>query len=304
MDKVADVKIAQPDPPPTKPKVANPPVHKETTYGAEGYRGPKGTGPGDQRGSGPGRPPTAYKNGNAAGSTPTLAPRPQPPRQPMEGTGTGRPWQKSGDGAGGAGGSGPQKSGLKPRGKPKVKAPAPPKPKKEKTPPPAPFTPTEEQIAQVQERYRILAHPAEFDGIRTQISKELSIPKKAVKKIIKDFRDEEHILSWWELQTYKGSSEELEKIKVVYQPYLPVPPVGVHKKIAETLSIKPGIVYQAIKAIRQEMDLPQYNDPDLHEAELKQKASEKQAAIAQPETQEAQAPSEQPALQEESAKHE
>jgi predicted regulator of amino acid metabolism with ACT domain len=140
--------------------------------------------------------------------------------------------------------------------------------------------PTEEQIKQVEERYTALAQPAEFDGIRTQIAKELGIPKKAVKKIIKDFRSQEHIPSWWELQTYKGSNEELEKIKAVYQPYLPVPPVGVHKNIAETLDLKPGIVYQAIKAIRQEMELPQYNNPDLHEEELKQIAAKRQAEQA------------------------
>jgi hypothetical protein len=156
------------------------------------------------------------------------------------------------------------------------KAPAPPKPKREKTPPPEPFTPTPEQIKQVEERYATLAAPAEFDGIRTQIAKELSIPKKAIKKIIKDFRSRQHIPSWWELQTYKGSIEEMEKIKAVYQPYLPIPPVGVHKKIAETLSMKAGTVYQAIKTIRQELNLPQYNDPDVHEeelAQLKQEAS-------------------------------
>ncbi len=140
--------------------------------------------------------------------------------------------------------------------------------------------PTPEQIKQVEERYTILAQPAEFDGIRTQIAKEFNIPKKAVKKIIKDFRNQQHIPSWWELQTYKGSSEELEKIKAVYLPYLPIPPVGVHKNIAETLSIKPGIVYQAIKTIRQEMELPQYNDPIVHEAELKQQASKQQVEAA------------------------
>ena len=41
-----------------------------------------------------------------------------------------------------------------------------------------------------------------------------------------------------------------------------------HKKIAEELSLKAGEVYQAIKAIRLEMNLPQYNDPALHGLEL------------------------------------
>jgi hypothetical protein len=98
----------------------------------------------------------------------------------------------------------------------------------------------------------------------------VSIPKKAVKKIIKDLRDRQNIPSWWEIQTYKGSEEELQRIKAAYEPLLPVPPVGVHKKIAEELSLKPGTVYQAIKAIRLEMNLPQYNDPTLHGLEAKE----------------------------------
>jgi hypothetical protein len=125
--------------------------------------------------------------------------------------------------------------------------------------------PEQEQITRVEERYLELASPTEFDGIRTQIAKEFSIPKKAVKKIIKDLRDRQHIPSWWEMQTYKGSQEEMDRIKAVYQPMLPIPSVGVHKQIAQELSLKPGIVYQAIKAIRLELNLPQYNDPSLHE---------------------------------------
>jgi hypothetical protein len=109
-----------------------------------------------------------------------------------------------------------------------------------------------------------LASPTEFDGIRTQIARELSVPKKAVKKIIKELRDRQSIPSWWEIQTYKGTSEELDKIKSAYEPLLPIPPVGVHKIIAEQLSLKPGTIYQAIKAIRLEMNLPQYNDPVVH----------------------------------------
>jgi hypothetical protein len=98
----------------------------------------------------------------------------------------------------------------------------------------------------------------------------LNVPKKAVKKVVKELRDRQNIPSWWETQTYKGPAEEMEKIKVLYDPLLPVPPVGVHKTIAEQLSLKPGDVYQAIKAIRLEMNLPQYNDPTLHGEEIKQ----------------------------------
>src|SRR5437588_6742916 len=176
-----------------------------------------------------------------------------------------------------------QGEGGKPAGQ-KQKTPkpvTPPKPKREKIPPPAPFKPTEEQIAQVEARYQELAVPTEFDGIRTQISKELGIPKTAVKKIIKDFREKQDIPSWWDLQTFKGNEEELAKIKEAYIPHLPLPPVGIHKEIAEALSLKPGDVYQAIKTIRQEMNLPQYNDPALHGLELRPKKKEK----TEPETQ-------------------
>ena len=183
----------------------------------------------------------------------------QRPRQPMTGSFGRSPQTGYGSDRRSEG-----KKGGKP---PKAKVPKPPtptKPKREKIPPPAPFVPTPEQIAQVEARYQELAVPTEFDGIRTQIAQELGIPKKAVKKIVKDFREHQSIPSWWELQTYKGSSEELEKIRAAYEPYLPLPPIGVHKTIAEELTLNPGDVYQAIKAIRLEMNLPQYNDPSLH----------------------------------------
>jgi hypothetical protein len=148
--------------------------------------------------------------------------------------------------------------------------PASPKPRKEKIPPPEPFKPTAEQTAQVETRYLELAIPAEFDGIRSQIARELTIPKKAVKQIVKMLREREHIPSWWEAQTYKGDEAEKASIKNAYEPYLPVPPVGIHRKIADELDLKPGTVYQAIKAIRAEMNLPPYNDPELHATEFEE----------------------------------
>jgi hypothetical protein len=116
----------------------------------------------------------------------------------------------------------------------------------------------------------------EFDGIRTQIANEIHIPKKAVKQIVKNLRTRSHMPSWWELQTYKGSTEELDAIKALYEPYLPLPPIGVHKIIAQQLSIKSGVAYQAIKAVRQELGLPQYNDPALHEEEQEQEQEQEQ----------------------------
>ena len=252
IDTVEDVKVSEPEKP--KPRIPASPVPKNmkggTTTEKPGSRGPGAyregpyRGPGDYRSEGPGI------SGGIG----------QRPRQPMVGGFGGSPQPGYGDDRYRSEG----KKGGKPTKAKVPKPPTPPKPKREKIPPPAPFTPTSEQIAQVEARYLELAVPTEFDGIRTQIAQELGIPKKAVKKIVKDFRERQSIPSWWELQTYKGSSEELEKIRAVYEPYLPLPPIGVHKTIAEELTLNPGEVYQAIKAIRLEMNLPQYNDPSLH----------------------------------------
>src|SRR6266704_1782879 len=295
LDTQNDVKVGQPDQP-VRPKLPPSPAPRDNRGDEErgGYRGPGGyregpaRGPGNYREGGyrgPGGPrendyrrPAPYRVGGGMGLPDTETPRPRtpmtggPPRGPRPGAPVEPRPEKFRQGEG----------GKPPRQKVKTPKPeTPPKPKREKIPPPEPFKPTEEQIAQVEARYKELAVPAEYDGIRTQISKELSIPKTAVKKIIKDLREREEIPSWWELQPYKGSSEELEKIKALYEPFLPLPPIGVHKQIAEQLTLKPAEVYQAIKVIRQELNLPQYNDPALHGIELLPKDKKKEAAEVQ-----------------------
>ena len=274
IDSVNDIKVSEPEQP-QRSKLPSSPTPRDTRSGSGpdqfGSRGPGAYREGGSRGPGTYRESgtSGYRDDHGSGGYRQGGPAVsgsigQRPRQPMEG-GFGRGPRP------GVGGE-PRPDRFHPDGKKggkptKAKVPKPPtpsKPKREKIPPPTPFTPTAEQIAQVEARYMELAVPTEFDGIRTQIAKEIAIPKKAVKKIIKDLRDRQGIPSWWEVQTYKGDSEELAKIKAAYEPYLPLPPVGVHKTIAEELSLKPGEVYQAIKAIRLEMDLPQYNDPALH----------------------------------------
>ncbi len=283
LDKLEDVKVAQPEPPPSRPRLPSTPVHTNRP----GPGGPRTSlsSPGSYRDDRP-RGPAAYRTDDMR--YPPLGQRPRPQGEFGAERGPHRPWQKE-----------QPNRPAKPRPKAKTRRPpAPPKPKREKVPPPPPFTATPEQVQQVEERYIVLAQPAEFDGIRTQIAQELSIPKKAVKKIIKELRERQNIPSWWELQPYKGDEEELEKIKTAYEPYLPIPPVGVHKTIAEELALKPGTIYQAIKTIRQEMNLPQYNDPSFHEAELAQIAREREekraaaaaaAAAKTPETADSQA---------------
>ncbi|HEX7737135.1 MAG TPA: hypothetical protein VF458_19980 [Ktedonobacteraceae bacterium] len=290
-DSLNDVKVSEPEPPPQRPRIPSSPAPHDT-HGGPGTRGPGGyrdeRAPGGYRGPGgyrderaPGGPggyrgPGAYRNAPLTGSI--AGGIGQRPRQPMDGNAPPR-----GPRPGGPGERfhGEKRGGGRPQAPRKPKTAPVPRPKKEKIPPPEPFKPTPEQMTQVEERYKELAIPSEFDGIRSQISQELSIPKKAVKQIVKALRERESIPSWWETQTYKGDSEEKEKIQNAYQPYLPVPPVGVHRKIADELDLKPGIVYQAIKTIRAELNLPPYNDPQLHVdefEEIKRKAREAREA--------------------------
>jgi hypothetical protein len=139
--------------------------------------------------------------------------------------------------------------------------------------------PTPEQVAAIERRYLELANPTEYDGIRTQIARELQIPKTAVKKVVHALRMRLHMPSWWDLQGYHGSPEDLERIRQLYLPYLPVPPIGIHRIIAEQLHMSAGTVYQGIKAIRAEMNLPQYNPPELHADELQAQMSASPPAL-------------------------
>src|SRR5437588_7981236 len=147
-------------------------------YREGGYRGPGGYRENEYRGPGGYREneyrrPGPYRVGGGMGIPDTAEPR---PRQPM----TGGPHRGPRPGAPGEPRPDKFRPGGKPTGQktktPKPKPETPPKPKREKIPPPAPFVPTVEQIAQVEARYKELATPAEFAGIRTQIAQELSIP--------------------------------------------------------------------------------------------------------------------------------
>lgn len=134
-------------------------------------------------------------------------------------------------------------------------------------PTPPPFELTAETRAAIEQRYLELSQPVEFNGIRTRISEELQVPKSVVKQVIKDLRASRQLPSWWELQAYKGNDETLNRIRERYLPLLPVPPIGVHKQIASELQMEAPQVYQAIRRLRAEMKLPQYNPPAAHASE-------------------------------------
>jgi hypothetical protein len=131
-------------------------------------------------------------------------------------------------------------------------------------PAPKPYELTDEMRAAIEQRYLELSHPVEFDGIRTRIADELKTPKPVVKQVVRELRARRQLPSWWELQAYKGNDETLERIRERYLPLLPVPPIGVHKQIASDLQMDAPQVYQAIRRLRAEMKLPQYNHPDSH----------------------------------------
>jgi len=267
LDRLSDVKVSQPEQP-VRPKSSS--ALRDQRPGAE-RRSPAETGskrdehgPTPQR-EGDSRGPASHRDNERRGSHHhgDAGATGQRTRQPIQGGRGTRSGPATDHRQDEARSKDERAGGEKPKAKvPKLPSPA--KAQREKTAPPQPFMPTPEQTRQVEERYLQLANPTEYDGIRSQISKELNIPKTAVKKIIKELRERRGIPSWWELQTYKGSEEELAKIKELYVTFLPLPPVGVHKNIAQQLSLKAGTVYQAIKVTRHEMNLPQYNDPTLH----------------------------------------
>lgn len=136
---------------------------------------------------------------------------------------------------------------------------------KQRKPPTPLFVLTDDLRTQIEQRYLELAQPVEFDGIRTRIAEELSIPKAAVKRVVQEVRASKQMPSWWELQAFSGNEEDLARIRAAYEPLLPVPPVGVHKQIAASLGLEPVVIYHGIRRIRAEMRLPQYNPPELHE---------------------------------------
>jgi len=141
------------------------------------------------------------------------------------------------------------------------------------------FALTGELRQQIEERYLALANPVEFDGIRTQIAAELGISKPAVRAVVREVRRRRGMLSWWEAQGFSGSLADLERIKAAYTPYLPLPPVGIHREIAQSLGLEPRTVYRGIRKVRAQMGLPQYNALEEHP---------EQAAVAAVSGQEAQ----------------
>jgi hypothetical protein len=155
----------------------------------------------------------------------------------------------------------PARSSTPAKASTQPKPPREPREPRQRTPP---FELTDELRARIEARYLELAQPVEFDGIRTQIAGELSIPKVAIKRVVHDLRARMQLPSWWDLRAYSGTPDDLARIRAAYEPLLPVPPVGIHKQIAVDLGLDPMSVYHGIRRVRAELRLPQYNPPELH----------------------------------------
>lgn len=135
-----------------------------------------------------------------------------------------------------------------------------------------PATLTEAQLQAVERRYLELAAPEEFDGVRGQIAAELKLPKTLVKRAVNALRRRLGRLSWWELQQQSVTAEVYAAVKSRYAPLLAdggLPPVGVHRQIAEEANLSTLQVYRAIGRIRTDMGLPRFNErePEASEAE-------------------------------------
>lgn len=117
-----------------------------------------------------------------------------------------------------------------------------------------------EDIVAIERRYLELAQPAEFDGIRSQIAKELDIPKAVVKRVIKEYRDRFHLPSWWDVSHQSLNPEQTDTIRQRYVPLLPLPPIGVHHQLAQELGFNNWAVYHAIAIVRQELGLERFNE--------------------------------------------
>ena len=120
-----------------------------------------------------------------------------------------------------------------------------------------------EQRQAVEARYLELAEPREYDGIRGQIADELKLPKTLVKRAVNDLRQRLGRPSWWDTERSAIPSDVLEKVKVRYLALLaeqPLPPVGIHRQLADELGLTSLQVYRSIGRIRADLGLPKFNE--------------------------------------------
>lgn len=75
--------------------------------------------------------------------------------------------------------------------------------------------------------------------------------------------------------------DQLQAVELLYEPYLPTPPIGIHKIISKQLKMDEWRVHVAIGLIRKTKEMPRWNEDraDLPES-MRQQLMEKKAAEA------------------------
>jgi hypothetical protein len=82
--------------------------------------------------------------------------------------------------------------------------------------------------------------------------------------------------------------DQLQAVELLYNPYLPTPPIGIHKIISKQLKMDEWRVHVAIGLIRKQKEMPRWNEdrddlPESMKAQLKEKKEQEAAeAAAQP----------------------
>lgn len=79
--------------------------------------------------------------------------------------------------------------------------------------------------------------------------------------------------------------DQLQAIELLYEPYLPTPPIGIHKIISKQLRMDEWRVHVAIGLIRKAKEMPRWNEErdDLPESMKQQLQEKKEADAAQAE---------------------
>lgn len=212
-----------------------------------------------------------------------------PPRPPQQG-GYGGPPRQGGYGGpprqGGFGGpprqggfGGPRPGGPRPGGFGGPRPGGPPRrpgpggPKRLLIPP--------EIMAEIEKRYKLLL-PLPNPDAHVVIGEELNMEAHKVFFAINVIRQKMRLPKVeFPKRPLAVTEDQLVAVKSLYEPFLPVPPIGIHKIIAKQLKMDEWRVHVAIGLVRKQQGMDRWNEdrPDLSD-DMKAKIAEMQKEIA------------------------
>ncbi len=243
-------------------------------YGQQGY-GPRPQGPRPQGGGYGPRPQGGPRPGGGFGG-----PRPQGGGYGPRPQGGPRPGGFGGPRPGGPrpGGFGPRPGGPRPGGFGGPRA-----PKK--------LLVTKEQLIDIERLYKN-ALPLPNPDIHEVIGEQINLAPSKVFFGINLVREKMRLPKLeYPKRKLAVSPEQLMAIETLYEPYLPLPPLGIHKIISKQLRMDEWRVHVAIGLVRKNRNLNRWNEerddlpPEMKEAQLKsreerEKAEKEKAAAA------------------------